>query len=257
MHQLPAVLVGGDQLVHSDPPRGIAGLPRELGQVANLLGDVLELLEAHSGQHSAAPAQDALDPLAVLALSRPLHDTLSVLDDQLRLRALGSHRTQLGYDQSDRADNVQIPGPTHWECTRGCQRIFGTQNFTNLVDFKQSSGALEVPCYMTDRGARPSLWRRPGLALRTTGDVTPATIYNSSAAALARSNPVRLLGRGRCPAVLRTEFRREFLGAAEAAALHDSQSLPRTCVAAQQLSARIDKTCVRLSTLLLLPAEVG
>ena len=43
---------------------------------------------------------------------------------------------------------------------------------------------------MTDRGARPSLWRRPGLALRTTGDVTPATIYNSSAAALARSNPV-------------------------------------------------------------------
>ena len=127
----------------------------------------------------------------------------------------------------------------------------------NLVEFKQSSGALGVPCYMTDRGARPSLWRRPGLFLRTTGDVTPATIYNSSAAALARSNPVRLLGRGRCPAALRTKFRREFLGAAEAAALHDSQSLPRTCVAAQQLSARIDKTCVRLSTQLLLPAEVG
>ena len=195
----------------------------------------------------------------MLALSRPLHDTLSVLDDQLRLRALGSHRTQSDYDQSDRADNVQIPGPTHWECTRGCQRIFGTQNFTNLVEFKQSSGALGVPCYMTDRGARPSLWRRPGLALRTTGDVTPATIYNSSAAALARSNPVRLLGRGRCPADLRTEFRRESPGAAEASALLqvDSQSLPRTCVAAQQLRARIDSTCVRLSMLLLLPAEVG
>ena len=79
------------ELVHSDPPRGIAGLPSKLGQVADLLGDVLELLEAHTCKHGAASAQDALDPLAVLALSRPLHDALPVLDDQLRLRSLGSH----------------------------------------------------------------------------------------------------------------------------------------------------------------------
>ena len=56
----------------------------------------------------------------------------------------------------------------------------------DLVEFKQSSGALGVPCYMTDRGARPSLWRRPGLVLRTTGDVTPVTIYNSAVRGPAR-----------------------------------------------------------------------
>ena len=43
---------------------------------------------------------------------------------------------------------------------------------------------------MTDRGARPSLWRRPGLFLRTTGDVTPVTIYNSAA---LRPSPLEIL----------------------------------------------------------------
>ena len=60
----------------------------------------------------------------------------------------------------------------------------------NLVEFTQSSGALGVPCYMTDRGARPSLWRRPGLVLHTTGDVTPVTITNP---AVLRPSPLKIL----------------------------------------------------------------
>ena len=56
----------------------------------------------------------------------------------------------------------------------------------NLVEFTQSSGALGLPCYMTDRGARPSLWRRPGLVLHTTGDVTPVTIIYQQCCGLAR-----------------------------------------------------------------------
>ena len=127
----------------------------------------------------------------------------------------------------------------------------------NLVEFTQSSGALGVPCYMTDRGARPSLWRRPGLVLHTTGDVTPVTIINQQCCGLARLNHVRLLGRSRSPAALRTELRRVSLDTANAVALHYLQSLPRTCIAAQQLGVRIDSACVRLSTLPLLPAEVG
>ena len=64
------------------------------GQVPDLLRDIIKLFEADSGQPERLTTLDeyTLNPFTVLALARPLQNAMSVRDDQLRLRSLGSHR---------------------------------------------------------------------------------------------------------------------------------------------------------------------
>ena len=106
VHKLSSILVGSDQLVDGESPCRVAGLPSQLGQVPDLLGDILKLLKADAGQRLATLDEYTLNPLTMLALARPLQNALPVRDDQLRLRSLGSHWT----DRSIRADNERNHG---------------------------------------------------------------------------------------------------------------------------------------------------
>ena len=156
-----------------------AGLPSQLGQVPDLLGDILKLLKADAGQRLATLDENSLNPLTMLALARPLQNALPVRDDQLRLRSLGSHWT----DRSIRADNERNHGGAGQNKAPGdpASRNAIIHSTPKSVTFHISPGLKHATFHQKfrtkcwSRGPRPSLWRTRGWSYALPGDVTPLT----------------------------------------------------------------------------------